>query len=103
MRFKAGVVVGALTAAMTFAFVGSASAQGNQAQAPDECHASYDPCVPIATDVDCASGAGDGPVFIDYPVRVIGEYVYGLDHDGNGTGCEKADSAGQRKKLGERL
>lgn len=29
--------------------------------APAGCHASYDPCVPITSDVDCAGGSGNGP------------------------------------------
>ena len=71
MRLKAGVVAAVLAAATTFMYVGPASADVDQA--PGECHPSYNPCVPIADDVDCASGEGDGPVFIDYPVQVIGE------------------------------
>jgi hypothetical protein len=94
MRFKAGIVVAALAAAMTFAFVGSASAQGNEAQQSGECHASYDPCVPIASDVDCKSGGGDGPAYIDYPVQVIGEDVYDLDREGTGIGCENETGSG---------
>ena len=97
MRLKAGVIAAVLAAAMTFAFVGSASAQENQAQAPGECHASYDPCVPIATDVDCASGDGDGPVFIDYPVQVLGEDAYDLDREGTGIGCENETGSGPPK------
>ncbi len=55
--------------------------------APDrDCHSSYEPCVPIVSDVDC-EGVGDGPVYTG-PVRVIGPDEYGLDRDGNGLGCE---------------
>nr|WP_169813212.1 hypothetical protein [Nocardia jejuensis] len=53
----------------------------------NKCHPSYDPCVPITGDVDCAGGGGNGPVFTG-PVRVIGPDVYDLDRDGNGLGCE---------------
>lgn len=52
------------------------------------CHPSYDPCVPIASDVDCAGGGGNGPEFVDGPVRVIGPDKYGLDRDNDGIGCE---------------
>lgn len=45
-------------------------------------------CVPIASDVDCAGGSGNGPAYVQGPVRVIGTDVYGLDRDGNGIGCE---------------
>jgi hypothetical protein len=38
--------------------------------------------------VDCRGGSGDGPRYIDGPVRVTGSDPYGLDSDGNGVGCE---------------
>ena len=47
----------------------------------------YDPCVPIASDVDCAGGSGNGPAFTG-TVRSIGFDEYGLDDDGDGVGCE---------------
>jgi hypothetical protein len=53
-----------------------------------ECDPNYDPCVPVASDVDCAGGGGNGPAYVDGPVTVIGSDIYGLDRDGNGTGCE---------------
>ncbi|ORB88576.1 hypothetical protein B1T49_04025 [Mycobacterium persicum] len=45
-------------------------------------------CVPIASDVDCAGGSGNGPAYVQGPVIVIGKDIYGLDRDGNGIGCE---------------
>jgi hypothetical protein len=45
-------------------------------------------CVPIASDVDCAGGSGNGPAYVRGPVRVVGTDIYGLDRDGNGVGCE---------------
>jgi len=45
-------------------------------------------CVPIAYDVDCAGGSGNGPAYVGGPVYVIGVDIYGLDRDGNGVGCE---------------
>jgi hypothetical protein len=94
MRLKAGIVAAVLMAAVTFALAGSGSAQGSETQASDGCHVSYVPCVPIATDVDCASGEGDGPVFIDYPVQVIGDDVYDLDRGDTGIGCENETGTG---------
>lgn len=44
--------------------------------------------MPIASDVDCAGGSGDGPAYVRGPVRVIGKDIYRLDHDGDGIGCE---------------
>jgi hypothetical protein len=29
------------------------------------CHPNYGGCVPIASDVDCAGGSGDGPAYVD--------------------------------------
>jgi len=45
-------------------------------------------CVPVASDVDCAGGGGNGPAYVQGPVQVIGRDIYGLDRDGNGVGCE---------------
>jgi hypothetical protein len=45
-------------------------------------------CVPIASDVDCAGGSGNGPAYVSGPVTVVGNDIYGLDRDSNGTGCE---------------
>lgn len=53
-----------------------------------ECDPNYDPCVPIASDVDCAGGSGNGPAYVQGPVRVIGEDIYDLDRDNDGIGCE---------------
>lgn len=55
----------------------------------DECDPNYaGRCVPIASDVDCAGGNGNGPAYVDVPVQVIGIGVYGLDRDDDGVGCE---------------
>lgn len=54
-----------------------------------DCHPSYDPCVPIASDVDCAGGSGNGPVYVDGPVYIVDGDPYGLDgNDNDGIGCE---------------
>lgn len=59
-----------------------------QAQGPG-CDENYDmACVPIASDVDCEGGGGNGPAYVAGPVRVIGRDVYRLDRDSNGYGCE---------------
>ena len=56
-------------------------------QAP-RCDPNYSGCVPIASDVDCAGGSGNGPAYVQGPVRVIGTDIYGLDADGDGIGCD---------------
>lgn len=45
-------------------------------------------CVPVASDVDCAGGSGNGPAYVSGPVYVVGSDIYGLDRDGDGVGCE---------------
>lgn len=53
------------------------------------CHPNYSgACVPLANDVDCEGGTGDGPEYVRGPVRIVGEDVYGLDDDDDGIGCE---------------
>lgn len=60
------------------------------AEPADTCHPSYDPCVPIGPDADCASGSGDGPIYVTQPVRILGPDEYGLDGNNNdGLGCER--------------
>lgn len=55
-----------------------------------ECHPSYQgACVPIASDVDCAGGSGNGPAYVRGPVKVVGPDVYGLDRDGDGIACDR--------------
>jgi hypothetical protein len=55
---------------------------------PLNCDPNYVPCVPIASDVDCAGGSGNGPEYVGGPVTVIGVDIYGLDGDGDLIGCE---------------
>lgn len=52
------------------------------------CDPNYGGCVPIATDVDCAGGKGNGPAYVAGPIPVIGNDIYGLDNDNDGTACE---------------
>jgi hypothetical protein len=55
------------------------------------CHPSYQgECLPPdASDVDCAGGSGDGPVYAyTNDIRMVGPDDYGLDSDRDGYGCE---------------
>lgn len=53
------------------------------------CNPNYSPCVPNdPVDVDCKGGSGNGPSYVQGPVRVTGTDVYGLDTDDDGIGCE---------------
>ena len=75
------MLVGRLTVVVSLAFPSLALAQ--------DCHPSYaGACVPIASDVDCAGGSGNGPEYVAGPITVVGPDVYGLDRDGDGVACE---------------
>lgn len=52
------------------------------------CDPNYGGCVPVAADVDCAGGTGDGPAYVEGPVEVVGSDIYGLDPEGDGVGCD---------------
>ena len=58
------------------------------------CHPSYpDVCIPIGSaDYDCAGGSGNGPNYIQGPIRVRHDVPdpdpHGLDRDKDGVGCE---------------
>ncbi|TWD53984.1 hypothetical protein FB478_103404 [Arthrobacter sp. AG367] len=53
------------------------------------CDPNYSGCVPIASDVDCAGGSGNGPAYVSGPLQVIGRDIYGLDADHDGVACER--------------
>jgi hypothetical protein len=54
----------------------------------DDCTSGYSPCLPPASDYDCAGGSGDGPAYAEGPISVTGSDPYGLDSDGDGVACE---------------
>ena len=76
--------LGALGTAPAFAQSATQPVQTVQACDPNYAGA----CVPIASDVDCAGGSGNGPAYVRGPVRVVGRDIYGLDRDKDGIGCE---------------
>lgn len=47
------------------------------------CEPGYSPCLPVADDLNCTDLSAD-----QTPVRVTGDDPYGLDADGDGTGCD---------------
>jgi hypothetical protein len=53
-----------------------------------DCTPGYSPCLPPASDYDCAGGSGDGPRYVYVRVRVTGSDPYGLDDDNDGYGCD---------------
>ncbi|MFF0266819.1 G5 domain-containing protein [Kribbella sp. NPDC004536] len=54
----------------------------------NDCDPNYSGCVPIASDVDCAGGSGNGPEYVQGPIEVIGTDIYRLDADHDGIACE---------------
>ncbi|BCB88950.1 G5 domain-containing protein [Phytohabitans suffuscus] len=65
------------------------TAVGTKKKAPaQQCDPNYSGCVPIASDVDCAGGGGNGPAYVSGPIRVIGSDIYDLDRDNDGIACE---------------
>jgi hypothetical protein len=66
-----------------------ASSLADAQELKSNCDPNYKECVPIAKDVDCANGNGDGPEYIKGPVHIIGTDKYKLDRDGDGIACDK--------------
>lgn len=66
-----------------------ADGTGDNDDGDADCDPNYSgACVPIASDVDCAGGSGNGPAYVQGPVTVIGRDIYDLDRDNDGIGCE---------------
>ncbi|MFI6238788.1 G5 domain-containing protein [Micromonospora sp. NPDC050795] len=63
-------------------------AVGTKKPQSSKCDPNYSGCVPIASDVDCAGGSGNGPAYVRGPIRVIGDDIYDLDRDGDGIACD---------------
>lgn len=73
---------------VTTAPVAEVTAIGTYVVPKPTCDPNYSgACVPIASDVDCAGGSGNGPAYVSGPVYVIGTDIYDLDRDGDGVGC----------------
>lgn len=58
---------------------------------PRTCDPSYpDVCLdPNAEDYDCAGGSGNGPKYVEGPLRVRPPDPFDLDREGDGWGCER--------------
>lgn len=89
INLKDGVETGRTSAeAVTTPPVTEVTVIGTYVKPASNCDPNYSGCVPIASDVDCAGGSGNGPAYTSGPVQVIGSDIYGLDRDGDGLGCE---------------
>ncbi|TDW70607.1 G5 domain-containing protein [Kribbella pratensis] len=67
------------------------TAVGTKVDEPEQssgCDPNYSGCVPIASDVDCSGGSGNGPEYVEGPIEVIGTDKYRLDADHDGIACE---------------
>jgi hypothetical protein len=72
---------------VTTAPIAEVTANGTKAER--QCDPNYaGACVPIASDVDCAGGSGNGPAYVKGHVKVVGSDIYDLDRDGDGYGRE---------------
>ncbi|WP_432886924.1 G5 domain-containing protein [Kribbella sp. CA-245084] len=60
----------------------------DEPEQPSDCDPNYSGCVPIASDVDCSGGSGNGPEYVAGPIEVIGTDIYRLDSDHDGIACE---------------
>lgn len=54
-----------------------------------KCDKNYSGCVPVASDVDCRPGKGNGPKYTTGPKKVLKKDVYKLDADKDRLACEK--------------
>lgn len=63
-------------------------ASSSSSSSQQNCTPGYSPCLPPASDYDCAGGSGNGPEYAYGPIYVTGSDPYGLDSDGDGVGCE---------------
>ena len=97
---KNGIAVSAIIGGGILAFGGGDSSQkitpvqevrginSSSIEPKNGCNKNYSGCVPIASDVDCAGGSGNGPEYVRGPIKVTGRDVYGLDRDNDGVACE---------------
>lgn len=88
---RKGTVISQSPAAKTSARLGREVSLVTAKPAPEpvsNCTSGYSPCLPPASDYDCAGGSGDGPKYVNGTVQVTGSDPYGLDSDNDGVGCE---------------
>jgi hypothetical protein len=80
---SARVVLGLLAA-------GAVGLTVSPATAKQRCDPAYKgACLkPNVSDYDCAGGSGNGPYYVQGPIRVVGRDHYKLDADHDGIGCE---------------
>lgn len=62
-----------------------------------KCSPNYSGCVPVASDVDCKPGSGNGPKYTTGPKKVLKKDIYRLDADKDGLACEKTSPPDQKR------
>jgi hypothetical protein len=70
---------------------GAGGGSGGSDGGGGNCTPGYSPCLPEGpSDYDCSGGSGNGPAYTEPGVvyTVTGSDPYGLDADGDGSGCE---------------
>jgi hypothetical protein len=69
--------------------IGTYVAPKPKPQPASNCDSNYTgACVPVASDVDCAGGDGDGPEYVEGPVQIVGDDVYDLNRDDDSIACD---------------
>lgn len=77
------VIIGATVLALPLTGVISYEEPG-----PQECVQGYSGCLePGVSDYDC-EGEGDGPQYVEGPIKVTGSDPFDLDPDDDGYGCD---------------
>lgn len=67
----------------------SKKASKKTAKKTSKCDRNYSACVPIASDVDCKPGSGNGPKYFTGVTKVLKKDIYQLDKDKDGLACER--------------
>jgi hypothetical protein len=65
------------------------TAKKSSKKSSKKCDTNYSGCVPVASDVDCKPGSGNGPKYQSTPVKILKKDIYRLDSDKDKIGCER--------------
>lgn len=82
------VTVPAFAATKNSSYSKTKSSSKRKAKSTAKCHRNYSKCVPVASDVDCKPGRGNGPKYVTGPKKVLKKDIYRLDADKDGIACE---------------
>lgn len=84
-----GVSTPVLAASKSKSSTSSKTSSKSKGKSIAKCDTNYSKCVPVASDVDCKPGSGNGPKFVTGPKRVLKKDVYKLDVDKDRIACER--------------